>query len=281
MSKNRAASIRARLKNRADAAKQDFNLTLMHYGLERLLYRLSVSRHAPNYILKGALLFKLWYDVPRRPTRDADLLGFGPDDVDSVAAAFRDVCVIEIDDGIAFDVDSVKAAEIRKEAGYGGVRVELHATLDGAQLSLQIDIGFGDVVTPAPETVSYPVLLDDLPAPTLRAYPKYTVVAEKFQALCVLGMANSRMKDYFDLWMLLRDGDLDEEELTRAIRATFSRRRTALPGGVPAGLSDAFASDPSKLAQWRAFVTKNKLNAIALGELVRALRAEFQRMKIV
>lgn len=138
MSKNRAASIRARLKNRSDAAKQDFNLTLTHYGLERLLYRLSVSRHAPNFLLKGALLFKLWYDVPHRPTRDADLLGFGPDDIESVAAAFRDVCVIEVDDGIAFEAGSVKTAEIRKEAGYGGVRVELRATLDGAQLSLQV-----------------------------------------------------------------------------------------------------------------------------------------------
>ncbi len=281
MSKNRAASIRARLKNRADAAKQDFNLTLTHYGLERLLYRLSVSRHAPNYILKGALLFKLWYDVPRRPTRDADLLGFGADDIDSLAAVFRDVCTIEIDDGIAFDAGSVKAVEIRKEAGYGGVRVDLRATLDGAQLTLQIDIGFGDVVTPAPETVSYPVLLDDLPAPVLRAYPKYTVIAEKFHALCSLGMVNSRMKDYFDLWMLLRDGDLDDAEVTRAIQATFTRRRTALPDGVPAGLSDAFATVAGKQAQWRAFVTRNKLNEIALGELVQALRAEFQRMKIV
>jgi hypothetical protein len=281
MSKNRAASIRARLKNRSDAAKQDFNLTLTHYGLERLLYRLSVSRHAPNFLLKGALLFKLWYDIPHRPTRDADLLGFGPDDIDYVATVFRDVCVIEVDDGIAFEAGSVKTAEIRKEAGYGGVRVEMRAKLDAAQLSLQIDIGFGDVVTPAPETVSYPVMLDDLPAPTLRAYPKYTVVAEKFQALCALGMANSRMKDYFDLWMLLRDGDLDDTELAHAIQATFTRRRTALPEGVPAGLSDAFAADAGKLTQWRAFVTKNKLNAIALGELVQALRAEFQRLKIV
>ena len=281
MSKNRAASIRARLKNRSDAAKQDFNLTLTHYGLERLLYRLSVSRHAPNFLLKGALLFKLWYDVPHRPTRDADLLGYGPADIDSVAAVFRDVCVIGVDDGIAFEPSSVKTAEIRKEAGYGGVRVELRATLDGAQLSLQVDVGFGDVVTPAPDTVDYPVLLDDLPTPTLRAYPKYTVVAEKFQALCALGMANSRMKDYFDLWMLLRDGNLDDEELVRAVQATFTRRRTALPEDVPAGLSDAFASDAGKLSQWRAFVSKNKLNAIALGELVQALRAEFQRLKIV
>src|SRR5665213_2553636 len=119
MSKNRAASIRARLKNRSDAAKQDFNLTLTHYGLERLLYRLSVSRHAPNFLLKGALLFKLWYDVQQRPTGEADLLGFGPDDIGCVAAVFRDVCINEVDDGIAFEPCSLKKAEIRKEAGYG------------------------------------------------------------------------------------------------------------------------------------------------------------------
>ncbi len=134
---------------------------------------------------------------------------------------------------------------------------------------LRAALNQGDVVTPAPETVSYPVLLDDLPAPVLRAYPKYTVVSEKFQALCVLGMANSRMKDYFDLWMLLHDRNLDDVELVRAIQATFTRRRTALPEGVPAGLSDAFATDAGKLTQWRAFVTKNKLNPIALDELVR------------
>lgn len=281
MSANRAASIRARLKNRSDAAKQDFNLTLTHYGLERLLYRLSVSQHAPNFLLKGALLFMLWYDVPQRPTRDADLLGFGPDDIESVAVAFRDVCTIEVDDGIVFDAESVRATEIRKEAGYGGVRVEFRATLDGARIWLQVDIGFGDVVTPAPEAITYPVLLDDLPAPSLNAYPKYTVVAEKFQALCALGMANSRMKDYFDLWVLLREGDLDDAELVRAIEATFARRRTAMPEGVPAGLSAAFSADAGKLAQWRAFVNKNKLDAVPLAAVVQALRSTFQRLQVL
>ena len=278
---NVAASVRARLLNVAKAQGVDFNQVLVRFALERILYRLTKSQHADRFLLKGALLFKLWYDIPHRPTRDADLLGFGPDDIDSMAAVFRDVCIIDVDDGISFEAGSVKAADIRKEAGYGGVRVELRATLDGAKLLLQIDIGFGDVVTPAPEAIVYPVLLDDLPAPMLRAYPKYTVVAEKFQALCALGMANSRMKDYFDLWMLLRDGELDDAELTRAIQATFTRRRTTLPEGVPAGLTDAFATDAGKLTQWRAFVTKNKLDAIALGELVQALRAELKRLKIV
>lgn len=279
MSANRAASIRARLKNRADAIGQDFNLTLTHYGLERLLYRLSVSRHAPNYLLKGAMLFVLWYDVPQRPTRDVDLLGFGPDDIDSAVAAFRELCAIDANDGIEFDVKSVRATEIRKEAGYGGVRVELRAMLDGARISLQVDIGFGDIVTPAPETVNFPVLLDDLPSPRLRAYPKYTVVAEKFQALCALGMANSRMKDYFDLWVLLREGDLDDAELLRAIQATFSRRRAAMPSGVPAGLSDGFTADAGKLAQWHAFISKNKLKAISLVETVHVLRTGFQKLR--
>ena len=258
MTKNRAASIRARLKNRSDAAKQDFNLTLTHYGLERLLYRLSVSKHAPNFLLKGALLFMLWYDVPQRPTRDADLLGFGPEDIDSVSTVFREVCGIAVDDGIEFDAASVKATEIRKEAGYGGVRVDMSAKLDGARISLQVDIGFGDVVTPAPEPIDYPVLLDDLPPPILRAYPKYTVVAEKLQALCTLGMANSRMKDYFDLWVLLREGDLDDAELVRAIRATFDRRRTAMPDGVPVGLGDGFAADAGKQRQWQAFLDQHQ-----------------------
>ena len=154
MSRNLAASIRARLKQRADATKQDFNLTLTHYGLERLLYRLSVSPHAASYLLKGALLFSLWYDQPHRPTRDADLLGFGPADIDTAVAAFREICQIEVEDGIAFDPASVNGSVIRKEAGYGGVRIDLRAKLDGARIALQVDIDFGDAVTPAPEMLS-------------------------------------------------------------------------------------------------------------------------------
>jgi hypothetical protein len=278
MSRNLAASVRARLKQRADATRQDFNLTLTRYGLERLLYRLSVSPHAANYLLKGALLFSLWYDQPHRPTRDADLLGFGPDDVDTAVSAFREICQIEVDDGIAFDAASVRGSVIRKEAGYGGVRIDLLAKLDGARLALQVDIGFGDVVTPAPEPVSYPVLLEDLSAPQLRAYPKYTVVAEKFHAVCLLGMANTRMKDYFDLWVLLTEGALEATELRRAVHATFARRQLAVPGTVPLGLSDAFAHDPAKQGQWAAFLQRNRLGDLALSTVVALLRSEFQKL---
>jgi len=277
--RNVAASIRARLKQHADARQQDFNLTLTRYGLERLLYRLSISPHANSYLLKGALLFALWYDQPHRPTRDADLLGFGPDDIESAVLAFREICQIEVDDGMAFDPTSVKGTTIRKEAGYGGVRVDLLATLDGARIALQVDIGFGDAVTPAPEAVHYPVLLQDLPAPQLRAYPKYTVVAEKFHAVCLLGMANTRMKDYFDLWVLLTEGVLDPLELHRAVEATFRRRQLAIPSAVPSGLSGAFAHDAMKQKQWVAFLKKNQLKAVDLIEVVALLRSEFQKLQ--
>lgn len=277
MSRDIAASIRARLKQYADGRRQDFNLTLTQYGLERLLYRLSISPQADSYLLKGALLFAIWYEQPHRPTRDADLLSFGPDDVESAVRSFREICQIAGDDGIAFDASSVRGTVIRKEAGYGGVRIDLRATLDGARIALQVDIGFGDAVTPSAQAVSYPVLLDGLPAPQLRSYPKYTVVAEKFHAICLLGMTNTRMKDYFDLWVLMTEGTLDPAELRRAIAATFQRRQLALPSHLPAGLSDAFCSDAAKQMQWAAFLKRNRLPALELTAVVARLRQEFQQ----
>ncbi len=279
MSRNLAASIRARLKNHADAAKEDFNLTLTRYGLERLLYRLSVSPHADRFLLKGALLFSLWYDQPHRPTRDADLLAYGPDDLDAMVDAFREICAIACGDGIAFDPASVRGAQIRKSTGYGGVRIEVQARLDGARISLQADIGFGDAVTPGPQAVRYPVLLEGLPAPELRAYPKATVVAEKLHVICLLGLANTRLKDYFDLDLLLREDSINPSELRRAIGATFARRRLALPDDWPVGLSDAFASDPTKQAQWTGFLRKNRLATVALPEVVARLRAGLARLQ--
>jgi hypothetical protein len=280
MSRNLAASVRARLKQRADAAKQDFNLTLTHYGLERLLYRLSVSHHAPNFLLKGALLFSLWYDQPHRPTRDADLLAFGSDSVDAMVAAFQEICAIPCEDGIAFAAASVRGAEIRKSAGYGGVRIDIQATLDGARMALQVDIGFGDAVTPGPQAMRYPVLLDDLPAPEIRAYPKATVVAEKLHAICLLGLANTRLKDYFDLDILLSEKSIHLSDLRRAIQATFERRKLALPTDWPVGLSDAFASDPVKQAQWNGFLRKNRLPPVVLPEVIERLRAGLARLQL-
>jgi hypothetical protein len=236
--RNIAASVRARLLNHAKASKQDFNLVLTRYGIERLLYRLAASEHADLFLLKGALLFDLWFDVPHRPTRDVDLLGFGSSELSSLEGVFKEICAIEVDDGILFQSASVTAEEIRKDANYAGVRTTLVATLDGAKIHLQIDVGFGGAVTPAPEHIKYPVLLDDMAAPSLQAYPKYTVIAEKFEAICSLGMGNSRMKDYFDLLILARNSELSGETLKSAIQATFSRRQTELPAEVVKDLAE-------------------------------------------
>ena len=199
-------------------------------------------------------------------------MGFGPDDVPTLVGVFRSICSIAVDDGIVFDSESVAGTEIRKDAGCGGVRIDVSATLAGARLALQIDIGFGDAVTPAAQPVSYPTMLADLPAPTLRAYPKATVVAEKLHAVTVLGMTNTRMKDFFDLWVLLHDTTTDDAELQRAIEATFARRQTAMPSAHPIGLSDTFAEDATKQLQWQAFLKKNRLQAMTLSHVVRTIR---------
>lgn len=280
MSRNLAASVRARLKQHADKNKQDFNLTLTHYGLERLLYRLSVSEHASNFLLKGALLFAFWYDAAHRPTRDADLLGIGPDDVETAVRTFSQICRIAAEDGLEFDPESVKGTVIRKDAGYGGVRIDIRAMLDGARIALQVDIGFGDAVTPAAQAISYPVLLEDFPPPLLRAYPKYTVIAEKYHAVCLLGLANTRLKDYYDLLVLLDDNTLDILETRRAIEATFERRKMEIPSTMPVGLTDTFASDKIKQTQWNAFLKKNRLDTFVLADVVSRLREKLHEVGI-
>lgn len=270
--KNLAASVQARLLNIAKAERRDYGQVLTKFALERLLYRLSKSKHADNFLLKGALLFDLWFDVPLRPTRDIDLLGFGLAELPHVISVFEDLCRIEAEDGMAFQADSIKAEEIRKDANYAGIRVTLVGLLGSARTAIQVDIGYGDAVTPAPESATYPVLLDDFPAPLLRVYPRYTVVAEKVEAIVTLGVANSRMKDYFDLWVLQQQGEFDADILRMAIIATFSRRTRALPRGLPVGLSDEFAQDAQKQRQWQAFLKKNLLDQVSLAEVVGKLR---------
>lgn len=269
---NVAASVRARLLNVAKAQGVDFNQVLVRFALERILYRMTQSPHADRFLLKGALLFTLWYDMPHRATRDADLLGFGASDLDSVAQAFRDIAAVSVDDGIVFDPASVTVEEIRKEAGYGGVRVMIAGDLARARCKTQIDVGFGDAVTPAPVDSVYPVLLDDLPAPRLRVYPKCTVIAEKLHAIALLGMTNSRLKDYFDLSVLLDRETLDTDLLAQAIKATFERRGMPALESLPVGLTDEFANDASRQALWLAFLRKNDLALEPLPAIVGKLR---------
>jgi hypothetical protein len=183
---NLGESVRARLLNIAKAERSDFNQVLVRYALERFLYRLSLSTHADTFVLKGAMLFNLWYGMPHRPTRDADLLGFGPSDLASIALTFREIVCIAVDDGMVFDSVNLSVEEIRKAAGYAGARVIVSAELARARCKTQVDVGFGDAVTPSPVDAIYPVLITDFAAPRLRTYPVYTVIAEKLHAVVLL-----------------------------------------------------------------------------------------------
>lgn len=270
--RNLAASVRAKLLNKARADKRDFNQVLTRYALERLLYRLSISEHADHFLLKGALLFDLWFDVPLRPTRDIDLLGFGLAEEPYLVEAFKELCWVESNDGMRFDAGSVRAEEIRKEANYAGMRVTLQGWLDGARCPVQVDVGYGDAVTPRPKLAEYPVMLEGFPAPKLMVYPRYTVVAEKLEAMISLGAANSRMKDYFDLWVLAKHSKFEGNVLCEAIEATLKRRGTTVPTEQPFGLSAEFTADTQKQMQWTGFLKKNWLEAMELELVVADLQ---------
>ena len=246
------ASVRARLLTLAREKGQVFDLLLTRYATERLLYRLSTTPHRDRFVLKGAMLMTTWFDDPHRPTRDVDFLGYGDPAPEPMLAVFREICAIEENDGIIFDVDALRVELIREELEYGGLRLRTTARLAGARITIVIDIGFGDAIEPGVEEISLPVLLD-LPAPRLHAYARETVIAEKFQAMVALGLANSRMKDYYDIWMLSRSYVFSAERLSCAIAATFERRGTAIPEDLPDALTTAFCTYAIKQRQWEAF----------------------------
>ena len=235
--RNVGASVRQRLLNLAHARGQPMELLLTRYALERLLHRLSLSPHRERFVLKGAMLLATWFDEPHRATRDVDLLGFGDAAEDSLLGTFREIMAVEVDDGVSFDLKGLRIEAIREEVEYGGSRLRTTAALAGARIPITVDIGFGDAVEPGVDDIDLPVLLD-MPSPHLRAYPPETVIAEKFHAMVVLGRANSRMKDYYDVWMLTSAFEIEHERLRLAIVATFARRNTAVPALVP----DAWAS---------------------------------------
>ncbi len=271
--KNKVASVRQRLQNLSRKTGEDFQLLLTRYAVERFLYRLSRSPHANRFLLKGAMLFALWTGRMHRPTRDLDLLGFGESSDSSLLSVFRELCqAIDEDDALDFRSESVSVEPIREEQEYGGQRVRIDVRLGNARIDLQVDVGFGDAITPAPQVVKYPTLIG-MPAPELRAYPPETVVAEKLQALVQLGMANSRMKDFFDLWIMGRTFPFNGDTLRSAIAATFSRRITEMPLTVPMGLTATFSTDDTKNKQWSAFCMRGGLNAHAsqLQEVVKML----------
>ena len=257
---NVPASIRQRLLNLSRERKDDFGLVLTQYAIERLLARLSLSDYAEQFVLKGAQLFPLWMDVPHRPTRDLDLLRQGESDVPCLEAIFREVStmVCAPADGIVYHPDSVSGDVIREDAVYEGVRITLQFTLSGATDVMQVDIGVGDVVVPMPDLVEMPSMLGFAPV-RLRTYPKETVIAEKLEAMVALGIRNSRMKDFYDLWMLARLFRFDGSSLCQSVAATFQRRRTEIPALPPLALTADFWQEPTKEAQWRAFLRRLRL----------------------
>ena len=269
-----ARSVQVRLVRHAKTIGSDPNLVLTRFAVERFLYRLSRSPHADRFVLKGALLMLAWLGDKLRPTRDADLLGFGELSDETLARIFTEVCNINVEpDALVFLAETVRVEPIRAEDAYGGQRVTLDATMGAAKLRVQVDVGIGDAVVPPPEWLDYPRLLDDLPQLRMRAYSPLTVIAEKIHAVVFLGLRNSRMKDFFDLHALARLGGHDSTQLSRALAATFARRQTVVPAAVPAGLSEAFARDATKRTQWNAFLKKNRLEApsleIVIGEIWR------------
>jgi predicted nucleotidyltransferase component of viral defense system len=269
--KNIGASIRARLLNLAKERNQPFDLLLTRYTLERFLYRLSLSKHRDRFVLKGAMLLTSTMDDPHRPTRDLDLLGFGDPDPAGMIEVFREICSIDAGDAVAFDISGITIDRIRDEIEYGGLRIKTTADVDGARVRVLIDIGFGDATEPGLIEIDLPVLLEQ-PAPHLRAYPYETVIAEKFQAMVALGRANSRMKDFYDIWVLARSHEFDDR-LVRAIAATFARRKTQIPVDLPDALTPAFAADPAKQRQWAVFVRDVAINPGSLAEVIEQLAA--------
>ncbi|RNC97009.1 MAG: nucleotidyl transferase AbiEii/AbiGii toxin family protein [Oricola sp.] len=268
--KNIGASVRARLLNFSRDKGLLFELVLTRYAVERLLYRLANSPHAERFVLKGAMLLMTWFEEPFRGTRDLDLLGQGDPAPEAVLAIFREILAIDEPDGVSFDAEGTRIDRIREDTEYGGVRIRTTAEIGGARIPVSVDVGFGDVTEPAAQMLDYPILLD-MPAPRLRGYARETVVAEKFQAIVILGQANSRVKDYYDLWVMSRYFTFDEDRLASAIAATFARRRTAIPSQTPEGLTHAFAEDPQKQAQWERFKKDVTIDPGSLSDVVAAL----------
>lgn len=255
--KNIGLSIRNQLTQRAREHRENVQLLMTRYAIERVLYRLSVSRHRERFILKGAMLFSLWAPAPYRATGELDLLGLGDNAPEAVAVVFAEILAISAEeDGVVFKLETLRASAARLEDEYSGLRLDFIAEIGGARLPIRVDIGYGDAITPGPIEVEYPTLLAQS-TPRLRAYPPETVVAEKFQAMVQLGMINTRMKDFFDLWAIAGAFAFDGAVLARAIQTTFERRETSLPVAVPAALTMAFAE--MKQVQWSAFLKRTEI----------------------
>ena len=271
---NIVASVRQRLINLSKENGEDPNLVFIRYAIERLLYRLSCSKQANKFVLKGAMLLSTWAEKPHLPTKDLDLLGFGDASAEVLRAIFGEICnVTVVPDGMMFNPDSIQITEIREDIEYPGQRIKLESRLGNARINIQIDIGFGDSIVPGPIEIDYPTLLD-MPSPHIRAYPVETVVAEKLETIVSKGILNSRMKDFYDLRVLALGFQFDGNTLSQAIKATFTRRGTSIPNDSPVAFTKEYFTNPDKQTQWQAFLRTSKLEneKIDLSEVVDAIQ---------
>jgi predicted nucleotidyltransferase component of viral defense system len=260
--KNIAESIRERLfavskKYEANHPHADFNRVLSQYAIERLIYRLNQVEEAKNFVLKGGMLFVTWPEQIFRPTKDLDLLGFGDPSPENVRLIFEKICAADCpEDGIKFDSASLKLDTVRESNNYRGIQLKLNSTLAKAKIKIQVDIGFGDYVHPAPRSGTFPNILEGLPKTQILMYPPETVIAEKLHAITILGLSSTRLKDYYDLWVLIRIYKFSHQVVLQAVRGTFIRRQDQLPTGLPVGLTKTFAeSGGAKL--WQAFLRRS------------------------
>jgi predicted nucleotidyltransferase component of viral defense system len=271
-SKNVAASVKDRLLNIARAQGRGFDILLVRFALERLLLRLSRSPHRNNYILKGGMLVTQWLDHDNRETRDMDFLGFGTEDPEAIRAIFSEIMAVDADDGLAFDIEALAASPIREEIEYGGIRLKTSAYLERTRIPVTLDIGFGDALADPGQSIDYPSLLG-MEQPNIRSYPPEAVIAEKFQAVVALGLANGRMKDFYDLWAVPQTQPLAPDALDAAIAATFERRGTAIPFECPTGLSTVMSQDAQTQRRWLAYVSSLDLAVPDFGDTLETIWA--------
>ena len=257
--KNIEASVRARLQNKAQETGRPFAEVFQYYGMERFLYRLSQSKYADTFVLKGALMFVVWKVSEMRTTRDIDFLGRFDNEIIGIESVFREICSMAVPrDGLVFDPETLKGERIKEDADYEGVRIKFTGFLGKARIPMQVDIGFGDVIFPKPKTINYPAILD-FPSPHLKGYTVESVVAEKFEAMIKLGRLNSRMKDFYDIWLAARQFDFKGDELSQAIRQTFEHRGTGLPEKAPFFEKEIYNELSDRQALWKAFLQKMEI----------------------
>lgn len=273
--KNIAASVRQKLTNQFKKTGENLQTLFVRYANERFLYRLSQTEHRTKFLVKGATVFAFWFDKPHRPTKDLDLLGYQKNEIPEIENIVREICAIREDDGLEFLTETIKGSLIREDQEYQGVRITITVMLERARIPVQIDVGFGDAVTPEAEEVKLKTILD-FPSPRVRIYPKETVIAEKFEAMVTLGLGNGRMKDFWDLNYLIKYIKFDGKLLQTAIRNTFANRQSRLPQELPVALTDDFAANELKLSLWSGFIRRNNIKTeIDFAEIIRRLRKFF------